>query len=161
LSKEGKFKEVFKGSAGRTSKTREVQIEEYERKSKNIKYRIIDTVGINDTKLSEKEVLNKIAEAVYHVRDGLNQILFVTNGKFNRGEVFIYNLLRKVIFDENITKYTTIVRTNFPEFDNEKECSNDHDELLKENKELEEIFSSVKFIHVNNDINSTKHFNNP
>src|SRR5437764_244039 len=39
-----------------------------------------DTPGIGDTKLSQQEILDIIAEAVYLAKDGVSQILFVTNG---------------------------------------------------------------------------------
>src|SRR5207253_3167573 len=121
-------------------------------KHNSIKYQIIDTVGIGDTKLSEQEVLHKIAEAVHAVRYGLSQVLFVTSGRFTHEERIIYEeLLKKAIFDENIANHTTIVRTNFPNFCNENKCKEDIERMKTNNQELAEVIASChKLIHVNN-----------
>ncbi|CAG8806673.1 19420_t:CDS:1, partial [Gigaspora rosea] len=47
------------------------------------------------------------------VSNGLNRF-FVVNGRFTKEDVKAYNLLRTVLFAEDIGKYTTIVQTNFP-----------------------------------------------
>ncbi|CAG8791280.1 16467_t:CDS:2, partial [Racocetra fulgida] len=67
----------FKEGKYAVSETRDIQDATFEYLCK--RYRIIDTVGIGDTKLSEKEVLDKMAEATYSIRDGLYQVLFVTS----------------------------------------------------------------------------------
>src|SRR6185312_11930188 len=116
-----------------------------------IKYRVIDTIGIGDTKLDEKEVLNKIAEAAHAVEGGINQVLFVTSVRFTKEEIFTYDLLRKAIFDEDIVKYTTIVKTRTPYFRNTEECQKDKKQMASENKEMKEVINScVKIVHVNN-----------
>jgi len=79
---------------------------------KGIKYRIIDTVGIGDTKMDLGKVLRKLALMGYEVRDGLSQILLVTNGQLVEEVKSTYELLKKIVFDESIVDYTTIVRTN-------------------------------------------------
>lgn len=118
----------------------------------DINYKVIDTVGLGDTKLTEEEVLDKIAEATRCIKGGLNQVLFVTSGKFSKEEIFTYDLLRKTIFDEDITKYTTIIRTRFPSFENKEECEKDIELMIKDNKELAEVIESCnkRIIHVNN-----------
>ncbi|CAG8690309.1 14263_t:CDS:2, partial [Ambispora leptoticha] len=58
----------FKESGASISETKDIQSEEFE--ENNIGYRIIDTVGIGDTKLTKEEVLDKIAEAIYLAREG-------------------------------------------------------------------------------------------
>ena len=126
----------------------------------NINYRVIDTVGIGDTQLTEEEVLNKIAEATYSVKNGLHQILFVTNSRFDEAETFAYDLLRKVIFDQDIEKYTTIIKTRFDHFENEKICQDDKQKLKKENAKLFNLVGKVNnIIHIDNpviDINNPK-----
>ncbi|CFW92698.1 conserved protein of unknown function (AIG1 domain) [endosymbiont DhMRE of Dentiscutata heterogama] len=140
----------FKESEFAVSETKNIQIGQF--KHNDIKYQVIDTVGIGDTKLSEQEVLQKIAEAVYAVRYGLSQVLLVTSGRFTQEERIIYEeLLKKAIFDQDIAKYTTIVRTNFPNFRNENRCREDIERMKKNNAELAEIITSChKLIHVNN-----------
>src|SRR5436190_17191693 len=75
--------------------------------------------------MSDNEVLDIIAEAVYRVKDGLSQVLFVVGGRFDQSEMATYNLLRTIIFDEHITKHTTIARTRFANFRSGKECQED------------------------------------
>ncbi|KLL05388.1 MAG: hypothetical protein MRERV_1c064 [Mycoplasmataceae bacterium RV_VA103A] len=152
LSKTNKFKE----SGASVSGTREIQKEEFS--EGDINYEVIDTVGIGDTKLKKEEVLDKIAEAVYLAREGVSQILFVTNGRFDQFEMATYNLLRTIIFDESITNHTTIVRTKFEEFEDEEECQADIEKMLAE-KELCEIVGSCqkRIIHVNNSSLSSKY----
>jgi len=108
-------------------------------------------VGIGDTSLSQRQVLNKIAEAVHAAKDGLNQILFVTSGRFTEEEMFTYNLLRTVFFDKDIVKYTTIVRTKFPGFRKPEKCDEDKERMIKETGDISEVIKSCrKVIHVNN-----------
>jgi predicted small metal-binding protein len=81
----------------------------------------------------------------------LNQILFVTSGRFTEEEVKAYNLLRAVFFAEDIGKYTTIVRTKFPSFRNSEKCKIDKEKMIAENEEIAGIVRSCKkLIHVNN-----------
>lgn len=140
----------FKESEFAVSETKNIQIGQF--KYQGIKYQVIDTVGIGDTKLSEQEVLHKIAEAVHAVRYGLSQVLFITSGRFTHEERIIYEeLLKKAIFDQNIANYTTIVRTNFPNFRNETKCQADIAKMKENNQELAEVIASChKLIHVNN-----------
>src|SRR5436190_24098243 len=105
ISNTNKFKESELGA----SETRDIQSESFE--IDEVRYNIVDTIGIGDTSLSEKQVLIKLAEATNAIKDGLNQILFVTSGRFTEEEIKAYTLLRTVFFNEDIGKYTTIVRT--------------------------------------------------
>jgi len=138
----------FKEGRHIVSQTGDNQTEEIE--INGIKYRIIDTVGIDHTVLTNEQVLGKIAEVAHSIKDSLNQILFVIGGKFTKEEIFAYNLLRSIFFDENITKYTTIVKTKFPEFENEKECEKDREKLIKELNLTELISSCKNVIYVDN-----------
>src|SRR3954454_554174 len=112
----------FKESSGSVSETKEVQFEQFVDESKQINYAIIDTPGIGDTKMSDNEVLNIIAKAVYLGKDGISQVFFVNDGRFDQYEMATYDLLRTIIFDENITKHTTIIRTRFPSFKKPDKC---------------------------------------
>jgi len=153
-----KFEEVFKEGKFSVSETREIKDMEFEHELveqeeiKKITYCIIDTPGIGDTKLTQDEVLDIIAKAVYLVRDGVSRILFVTDGRFDEYEMITYNLLRSAIFDQDVTSYTTIVRTKFPEFEDEEERDVDINLMIQEGGELVEIIESCQreVIHVNN-----------
>ena len=145
ISKDEKFNE----SGLSVSETKDVQIENFE--IDGVNYQIIDTVGIGDTKLSTQQVLNKLADASHSIKEGLNQILFATDGRFKEEEIMAYDLLRSVIFDTNVANYTTIVRTKFPEFESPEKCEEDRQAMLNENQKLSEIIkSSKKVIHVDN-----------
>ncbi|CAJ0908450.1 14159_t:CDS:2, partial [Entrophospora sp. SA101] len=58
--------------------------------------------GIGDRKLTSQEILYKIAETTDEIRDGINQILFVTNGRFTDIEIDALETLESVIFDKSI-----------------------------------------------------------
>ncbi|KLL05016.1 MAG: hypothetical protein MRERV_7c060 [Mycoplasmataceae bacterium RV_VA103A] len=153
VNKNNEFEEVFKESSGSTSETRKIQKEEFEIEinSEKIKYRVIDTIGIGDTQLTPREVLNRVSEACHEVSKGLNQIFFVIRGKFTEEELETYNLLRSVIFNEEITNFTTIVRTGFTEFEKEEVCAADRKKLDKENPKLAEFIRSCnRLIYVDN-----------
>jgi hypothetical protein len=151
VNKEGEFEEFFKEGHGSASETRKINDKVFE--INGIKYRIIDTPGLGDTKLTKIETLQEIAKVYDKVKDGLSQILFLNSGKFTPEEVDTYNTLKEILFDEDITKYTTVVRTNFPNFRNKKKCEEDVQSLLAENnKAVTEMIESCnqRIIHVDN-----------
>jgi len=180
--KDGNFEETFGESAGSVSKTKNVQIEEFdtegevitsfknqietlkdkikndsfnteqyrqeikqleenlkEKEKENIKYRIVDTVGVGDTSMSLDKVLRKLALMGYSVKDGVSQILFVTDGQLVRETKATYDLLKTVVFSykeivdnkttysDDTAEYTTIVRTNFEHYHNDSECKNERE----------------------------------
>src|SRR6266513_53785 len=104
----------FKESGSSVSETKKIQLGNFE--ENNLNYQIIDTPGIGDTKMSDNDVLDIIAEAIYRAKDGVSQVFFVIDGRFDQYEMATYNILRKVIFDDNVTKHTTITRTRFKSF---------------------------------------------
>ena len=101
-------------------------------------------MGIGELK---EEVLDRIAEAVYLSKDGISQILFITGGRFDQFEMSIYSLLKTIIFDESVTKFTTIVRTRFPDFENKKSCQKDIEKMLSE-KELGNILFPIYILYL-------------
>jgi hypothetical protein len=146
---------AFTESADSTSETRSIKTKGFKLGLENekVKYCVIDTVGVGDTQLDTKDVLYKLGEVAHFVKEnGLNQIFFVTSGRFTNEEVEAYKLLSSIIFDQDVFQYTTIIRTNFPEFETENACKRDRDKLRKESGELSEIFSNLgtKIIYVNN-----------
>ncbi|CAJ0625869.1 1524_t:CDS:1 [Entrophospora sp. SA101] len=139
----------FEESARSVSVTRNYQIEDY--LIDGILYRVVDTVGIGDTRSTELEVLFQLVEAAHCIKYGFNQLLFVTNGRFTETEIKAYDLMRAVVFNEEIIKYTTIVRTNFPEFEEPVKCHEDCDKMIKENGKLSKIIQACnRIIHVDN-----------
>jgi predicted GTPase len=64
------------------SETRGIQEGIFRVRNDEIEYHIVDTIGIGDTRFDERQVLVKLAEATNAIRNGLNQIFFVTSGRF-------------------------------------------------------------------------------
>ncbi|CAI2182437.1 1270_t:CDS:2 [Funneliformis geosporum] len=152
--------EFYKEGGYCVGETKNIKSVEFKCEGSN--YRIIDTPGFGDTSLTEKEILNKIAEAVHEARDGITQIFFIIGGRFSKAEIdtyeAVYKLFSKAICDENVAKYITIVRTHFKDFKNEGECQTDINLMLNDHGELSEIITEVineggkgKIIHVDND----------
>jgi len=155
LNKNDNFEEVFKESEGSVSETRNIQIEKAEidldkKGNEKLELVIIDTVGIGDTKLTTQGVLYKLAEAASHMGEGLNQIFFVSSGRFTEKEEEAYRLLSSVIFDNEVVNFTTIIRTHFARFNNEVVCQKDREAIQEENSRLSNIVNSSKFIYVDN-----------
>ncbi|KLL04521.1 MAG: hypothetical protein MRERV_20c053, partial [Mycoplasmataceae bacterium RV_VA103A] len=140
----------FKESGTSVSGTREIQSEEVE--INGIWYRIIDTVGIGDTKLKKEEVLDKIAEAVYLAKDGISQVFFVISKKFDQSEMGNFNLLKAIVFDQEVVNHTTIVRTRFEKFKDLEKCQEDIDSMVGGGNKLSEIIKSCqkRVIYVDN-----------
>jgi hypothetical protein len=100
-------------------------------------------------------VLDKIAEAVYYAREGINQVLFVTRGRFDKEEVENYKLAEAIFLDKKETdKYITIVRTDFAKFRKEDEREEDIKSMFKSKEELSSVIKKAykrgKIIYVNN-----------
>ncbi|CAG8560042.1 1356_t:CDS:2, partial [Paraglomus brasilianum] len=151
FEKEGSFKKVFKEGGSSVSKTKKIQVEEFE--DSGIRYRIVDTVGIGNTSMSLDKVLRKLALMGYSVKDGLSQILFVTDGRLAEEENSTYDLLKKVVFDESIAEYTTIVRTNFAEIiyvDNPPVDIADNEEIVNLNMKRREKSREMLLEHLRN-----------
>ncbi|RIA82822.1 hypothetical protein C1645_809467 [Glomus cerebriforme] len=156
INKNNNFEEVFSESEGSVSETKNVkeeiaEIDLSKDGSQKVRYRIIDTIGLGDTKLTTQGVLIRLAEVAGRVKsEGLNHILFVTQGRFSKEEIEAYDLLSSVIFDKDVLKYTTIVRTNFPSFEDTNKCGNDRAALRIENADLAHILNLVNIIYVDN-----------
>ena len=60
-------------------------------------------------------------------------------------EIEAYNLLKQIIFDNEVNRFTTIVRTNFPEFYDEDRCREDRQTLGDERTELANIGRAPPF----------------
>ncbi|CAJ0860535.1 904_t:CDS:1, partial [Entrophospora sp. SA101] len=114
-------------------------------------YKIVDTVGIGNTRMSSKDVLTKLAIAAEVIKYEINQILFVSNGRFTDIEIDALETLESVIFDKSIFEYTTIVRTNFPDFIDDAECEKDYQAMISKNDKLSLFVKSCKsVIHIDN-----------
>ncbi|CAG8582400.1 14276_t:CDS:2, partial [Ambispora leptoticha] len=116
-----------------------------------IRYNILDTPGFAGTKFLPEEIYKKIAEGASQAMDSLYQIFFVTDGKLTQEETDFYNLLRTIIFDENVGQYTTLVHTHFPSFRDKKLFYDDINNMNNENNDIANLFYSCRdIIYVNN-----------
>ncbi|CAG8458387.1 9907_t:CDS:1 [Dentiscutata heterogama] len=149
VNREGEFKQIFKEGSGSVSETRESQSEIFE--WNGFHYRLVDTIGLGDTKLSNKDVLYSIAKTIGMMKEGISHLLFIVDGKFNEDEKKNFRLLKEVMFESRISNYTTIVRTRFEKFRNRKDCDLDKKNLLSESKDIAEIIWACNgLIHVDN-----------
>ncbi|GBB92936.1 hypothetical protein RclHR1_20890002 [Rhizophagus clarus] len=137
----------FEESACGISKTKKAKMVPFNHEGK--KYRIIDTIGIGDTKLSFGKVLEEIIKAIHNVNYRLNHIFFVTRGRMTREELDTFNLLKTVIFCDKdkdngeflFERYTTLVRSGFGEFEDPNECQRDIDLMMGESVEINELIT--------------------
>jgi ABC-type oligopeptide transport system ATPase subunit len=156
VNKNGEFEGVFRESARSVSETKNIQTEKFsidisKNKKEKINYLAIDTIGFGDTKLSNKEVLQLLQDLVPIIGDdGLNQILFVTDGRFTEKEIETYKLLETVIFDKGVVDFTTIIRVRFPKFEDRDAREKDKEELKVENEEMFRILKASNIIYLDN-----------
>jgi len=111
---------------------------------------VVDTVGLGDNRLSEEQVLFKIADACWAVREGLHQVFFMYDRRFSAYTAYVYNLLRAVVFNEEICRFTTIVRTDFWEFENRERCEADIRDLRQLPVVGEIVQNCARVLHVQN-----------
>ncbi|XP_065197724.1 uncharacterized protein LOC135829248 [Sycon ciliatum] len=76
--------------------------------------KIVDTIGYGDTSLSKKAVLHALAKVAQTCTEGINQILFVTRGRYTQEDKTTMDAMMNVIFQPNVAKFSTIVRTATP-----------------------------------------------
>ncbi|KLL04516.1 MAG: hypothetical protein MRERV_20c045 [Mycoplasmataceae bacterium RV_VA103A] len=116
-------------------------------------YQVIDNIGFGDsTHISKEDILLKIGEGIHSAEEGINQVLFVFGGRFAPEQVEAFNTFKKFVSESRVTEFTTLVRTKFSKFRDEKACEKDKVSLLsEENKDLREIIKSCNgFIHIDN-----------
>jgi hypothetical protein len=139
----------FEESGRSISITNNFQKKDFEWHGK--KYCVVDTVGVENTRLSTNKVLHKIAEGICSMPEGLSQVIFVIDGNFTAGETRIFDLLKDSIFSTDILGYVTIVRTKFSNFKNRDKCNINKKQLLNENEKIAEIVKSCRdVVHVDN-----------
>ncbi|PKY23568.1 hypothetical protein RhiirB3_411995 [Rhizophagus irregularis] len=92
-----------------------------------------------------------MADGINLIPEGINQVLFVTDGSFSESEIRTYNLSRDSIFESGILDYVTIVRTKFTNFKNKSECDKDKRAMLERSVTIAEMINSCNdVIHVDN-----------
>ncbi|CAB4444958.1 unnamed protein product [Rhizophagus irregularis] len=94
------------------------------------KYRVVDTNGIG--------MDEKIEEIIDLMPEGINQILFVIDGKFTTEEI-LGNF-------SDIAEYITIVRTKFSNFKNESACNKDREDLFKKSEKFCKLCENIVYV---------------
>src|SRR5947209_4536919 len=139
VNKDEDFIEFFGEGKYGVSKTKDIQVKEFEHEG--INFRIIDTIGIGDTKLTSQEVLCEIGKSSHAIKDGLTQIIFAVGGRFTKEDIDAYQSVKRIIFDDDAYKYTTIVRTKFSEFENEQACEKDKQVLIDNSQDYADLIN--------------------
>jgi len=134
---------LFKTGTGSISITKDYQSELFNNEETGITYRIIDTIGLGDTTLSQEEVLNKLLKVTERLENGLHQVLFVVSGRFTKEEVAVFEALR-ALFGEEVVNYCTIVRNRFPEFRNPIRSEQDFENLVDEEGKIREVLEKIR-----------------
>jgi Leucine-rich repeat (LRR) protein len=118
---------------------------------KGRKYCVVDNIGFSDTSMKKEDLLCKIGEGIRSTREGINQILFVFRGRFSTEQIAIYNMFKGFIAQSGITKFTTLVKAGFEDFEDPQLCEEDKQGLLEQATEIREIINSSNgIIYVNN-----------
>jgi len=105
---------------------------------------------MGDNRFDEKVILNKLAELSKFADTGFYQVFFVVKGRLNNEDIEIYNSL-KDIFGEEVSKYTTIVRTDFKGFRDREKCETDRKELVENNEKVKKMVELCNgIVYVNN-----------
>ncbi|GES90108.1 P-loop containing nucleoside triphosphate hydrolase protein [Rhizophagus clarus] len=109
----------FKESAYAINETKYFRKKEFEwneddktKDNKEDNFRVVDTIGVGDTKLSTENTLFKIADGILLMPEGISHVLFVINGRFTKEEIDTFNLIKESLFKSDILRYVTIVRSN-------------------------------------------------
>jgi len=134
---------LFRIGTGSVSVTKDYQTELFEDKEAGITYRIIDTIGLGDTKSNEEKVLSKLGKITERLENGLHQVLFVISGRFTRDEVAVFESL-KVVFGDEVVNHCTIVRNNFPKFRNLVQGEEDVESLVDEEGKIREVLEKIR-----------------
>ncbi|CAB4475931.1 hypothetical protein RhiirA5_347072 [Rhizophagus irregularis] len=139
--------ETFKESDKSISETKQAKSEKVEiiYGDEKIIYQIIDTTGLCDTDMDKDNILPMLYEAIKLLNGEINQILFVVGGRFSKEEEEVYNIFKNILFfDCDISKYTTLVRTRFSDFEDRNECEIDRKIIEKK------IPDDIHIIYVDN-----------
>ncbi|KAF2075731.1 hypothetical protein CYY_002974 [Polysphondylium violaceum] len=138
----------FETSAGCQSLTTNHQREEFTYNGK--RYIVIDTCGLTNTGRDPREVMYLISFAYREIKNGVHQVLFVTSGKFGEEERNNLKLLQSFMFDQQVLKFTTVVRTNFDSFCDPIATQRDIDDLYLVRECGSILRKCNKILHVNN-----------
>ncbi|GBB96838.1 hypothetical protein RclHR1_02850009 [Rhizophagus clarus] len=139
LTGTGKFKEA--GYAVSQTQDNQEEIVMFDNID-NTEFCVVDTVGIGNTGQPTKDVLKKLRSAFKNIW----HVLLVTDGRFSKEEIEIYDILKSKFKESHVT----IVRTKFSNFRRRDECEEDIKAMLSLDKKIAKIINKCKVIHVDN-----------
>jgi septin family protein len=121
------------------------------------RYRIVDTIGIGDNRISCENVLMSLADTCSKLENGIFALIFVTKGRFSTYELETYEYFRDVIFGTEILEHIIVVRTNTANFLRDPHINERlQDSLIRNISGAEhmslvnEIFMATQLVCVNN-----------
>src|SRR6185369_4119992 len=91
---------------------------------------------------AEEDILFEIGKGIHSAKEGINQVLFVFKGRFAPEHIKVFNVFKKFISESKVTQFTTLVRTNFPNFREEEDRQEDQRILRNQSPESVEIVDS-------------------
>lgn len=149
--------EDFKSGSQSISLTKNFQhseIFEWENNGIIYKFSVVDNIGFGDTEGKDflKVILYRIGEGIVKIQErGINQILFLFKDRFSPTVIKAFETFKDFINESQVTEFTTLIRTNFINFDDDERCENDKKTLLEENSKIKDIIESCNsIIHIDN-----------
>ncbi len=144
--------QLFKESDGSDSETKDIHEETVTVTwgHNNYAIKIVDTIGLGDTNLSEEEVLKCLANVCTVCKEGINVVFFVVGRRMTKEEADAWDIIWKIIFTADICKFTTLIRTQFPKFMEPVRVAADSAALRKCEKGSRVMKTVTKIIHVDN-----------
>jgi Leucine-rich repeat (LRR) protein len=135
----------FKESEYAVSETKFFRKKEF--KGNITHFRVVDTIGVGNTRLDLNDVLYRIADGVYAMPEGISQILYVVDGRSTEEEINTFNMIKHIL-EINIFGYVTLVRTKFEKFRSKEGCNLSIKKMRETIAEIVESCNDV--IHVDN-----------
>ena len=116
-----------------------------------MRYRVVDTVGMDSPLGFYRGKMMELAKACGYLQDGISQILFVTSGETSSAQLDAFHFVQNVLFQVDVSRHITIVRTRTPFFQDPAQCKRDVEALQCQNKQVWSMYDCInKVIHVNN-----------
>jgi ankyrin repeat protein/energy-coupling factor transporter ATP-binding protein EcfA2 len=121
--------------------TKESTIKEWDDGETRI--RVVDTIGLGDTNLTEEQVLRMLIRSLNGCRPWVNQILFVMGGRVTKSELAAFRLFFQVVLSSDALPFTTLVRSKFKPFRDRSECVADLEAIRGQSEESMQVMDSI------------------
>eukprot|EP00117_Sycon_ciliatum_P023751 scpid61525/ scgid20111/ len=110
--------------------------------------KIIDSMGLGDTESGDHDIstLYQLARLVTGCKGGIHQILFITESRFTDVQRECFELMQRVIFTEDVLRFTCVVRTFSEHFEESSQEVKVRDDLREQSDMMKKI---NRFILVN------------